>query len=77
MKLPLLAVLVVVGLTFAAIGIVYLVEPARHLPTFFPGHSHSRLHGFKHGVVALGVGALAILFAIVYRPRSRARIASQ
>ena len=65
--------LVLGGIVLIAIGIVYFVEPAKHLPTFFPGHSRSHKHGTKHGTVAVALGVLALLLAVIARPRAGAR----
>ena len=73
MRTALFVVLIILGLALIGIGIVYLVEPARHLPTFFPGHSQSHLHGVKHGWVAIAAGIVALLLAVVARPRAGRR----
>ena len=50
---------VVLGIVFIAIGIVYFVEPAKSLPSFFPGHqSGSDHHHTKHGIAAVLVLSL-------------------
>jgi hypothetical protein len=69
----LIVALVVVGLALVGTGIVYFVEPAKHLPSFFPGHAalHTHTHATKHGLVILGIGALALLLAVVVTRRSR------
>ena len=55
---------VVVGLVLVAIGIVYWVEPANSLPSFFPGHdAHSTTHHLKHGIAAFLVGLACLAFA--------------
>jgi hypothetical protein len=54
---------VIVGLLLIAVAIVYWVEPARSLPSFFPGHeSGSDHHHVKHGIAAflLGIGAFVL-----------------
>ncbi len=44
---------VVVGIALIAVGIVYWVEPAKSLPSFFPGHeAGSGHHHVKHGIAA-------------------------
>jgi hypothetical protein len=54
----------VVALLLFAIAIVYWVEPAHSLPSFFPGHeSGSGHHHVKHGIAALVVGLAALAFA--------------
>ena len=55
---------VVLGIVFIAIGIVYFVEPAKSLPSFFPGHeAGSSHHHTKHGIAALVVAAACFIFA--------------
>jgi hypothetical protein len=56
---------VVVALVLFAIAAIYFAEPARSLPSFFPGHSshHSNHHHVKHGIAALIVGLAALAFA--------------
>ena len=55
---------VVIGLVLVAIGIVYWVEPAHSLPSFFPGHdAHSTTHHLKHGLAAFLVGLACLAFA--------------
>ena len=55
---------VVLGIVFIIIGIVYFVEPAKSLPSFFPGHqSGSDHHHTKHGIAAVLVGIGCFVFA--------------
>jgi len=62
---PLLVGLAVLaGVALIAVGIVYWVEPASSLPSFFPGHqTGSGHHHVKHGVAAFLVGAALLVFA--------------
>jgi hypothetical protein len=54
----------VVGLILIVIAVVYFVEPAKSLPSFFPGHeSGSTHHHVKHGIAALALGLAALAFA--------------
>jgi hypothetical protein len=51
--------LIVLGLLFAAVGVVYLAKTAAQLPSFFPGHQAGYAHHHtKHALVAF---ALAIV----------------
>jgi len=61
----LLAVLaIVVGLVLIAIAVVYWAEPARSLPSFFPGHqAGSAHHHVKHGIASFLVGLACLVFA--------------
>ena len=55
---------VVLGIVFIAIGIVYFVEPAKSLPSFFPGHqAGSGHHHVKHGIASFLVGLACLVFA--------------
>jgi hypothetical protein len=47
---------VALGIVLLAVAVIYFVEPAKSLPSFFPGHSAgSTHHHAKHGVAALVV----------------------
>ena len=61
----LLAILaIVLGLVLIAIAVVYWVEPARSLPSFFPGHqAGSGHHHTKHGIASFLVGLACLVFA--------------
>ena len=55
---------VILGIILIVIGVVYFVEPAKSLPSFFPGHeSCSAHHHVKHGIAALLVGLACLAFA--------------
>jgi hypothetical protein len=55
------ALLVLVGLALAVCAVLYFADPAKSLPSFFPGHeSGSSHHHTKHGI-AVAVLALAAL----------------
>jgi protein-S-isoprenylcysteine O-methyltransferase Ste14 len=55
---------IVVGLVLIAIAVVYFAEPARSLPSFFPGHqAGSSHHHVKHGIAALLLGIAALVLA--------------
>jgi uncharacterized membrane protein len=57
-------VAVLVGLALIVIGIVYWVEPAHSLPSFFPGHqAASSHHHVKHGLAAFLLGLACLVFA--------------
>ena len=60
----LVAAAVVIGVALVVIGIVYLAEPAKSLPSFFPGHeAGSAHHHVKHGIASFFVGLAAFAFA--------------
>lgn len=55
---------VVAGLILIVIGIVYFAEPAKSLPSFFPGHeAGSTHHHTKHGLLAVVLGVGCFIFA--------------
>src|SRR5579864_4653623 len=55
---------VVVGIALIAIAIVYWAEPAKSLPSFFPGHqAGSSHHHTKHGIASFLVGLACFAFA--------------
>jgi UDP-N-acetylmuramyl pentapeptide phosphotransferase/UDP-N-acetylglucosamine-1-phosphate transferase len=60
----LVALAVVLGIALVAIAAVYWAEPARSLPSFFPGHeAGTSHHHVKHGIAALLVGLACFAFA--------------
>jgi hypothetical protein len=55
---------IAVGVVLIAIAIVYWVDSAGALPSFFPGHeAGSSHHHIKHGIAAFVVGVGALIFA--------------
>jgi hypothetical protein len=55
---------VVLGVALLAVGVVYLVDEAHALPSFFPGHqAGSTQHHVKHAIAAFVVGALCFVLA--------------
>jgi hypothetical protein len=57
-------VAIVVGIVLIAIAIVYWAEPAKSLPSFFPGHqAGSGHHHVKHGIASFLVGLACLVFA--------------
>ena len=60
----LVALAVLAGIVLIAIAVVYWVEPAGSLPSFFPGHeAGSSHHHAKHGIAAFLVGLACFAFA--------------
>jgi hypothetical protein len=55
---------VLLGIVFLAVAVIYWVEPAGSLPSFFPGHAagSSHHHG-KHGIAAFIVALACFVFA--------------
>ena len=55
---------VILGIVLIVIGIIYFAEPAKSLPSFFPGHeAGSTHHHAKHGIAAVLVGLACFAFA--------------
>ena len=55
---------VAAGVLLLAVAVVYWVEPAKSLPSFFPGHEAGSTHvHFKHGLAAAIVGLGCFVFA--------------
>jgi hypothetical protein len=53
----------VLGVVLIVIAIVYWVEPAKSLPSFFPGHQAGDGHvHFKHGLASFLVGLACFVF---------------
>lgn len=60
----LVALAIVVGVVLIVVAGIYWVEPAKSLPSFFPGHeAGSGHHHVKHGIAALLVGLACLVFA--------------
>ncbi len=70
----LVALAALAGLVLIVIAIVYWVEPARSLPSFFPGHEKgSGHHHTKHGIAAFLLGLAVLAFAWFQTGGSSAR----
>ncbi len=55
---------VVVGVALIVVAVIYWAEPAKSLPSFFPGHENgSGHHHTKHGIAAFLVGLACLAFA--------------
>ncbi|MBV9212374.1 MAG: hypothetical protein JOZ25_01875 [Actinobacteria bacterium] len=59
---------VLLGLALIAVAVVYFVNTAHGLPSFFPGHvsatsKEAAHHHTKHGIAALLVGLAFLVFA--------------
>jgi hypothetical protein len=66
-----------VGLALVAIAVVYGIEPAKSLPSFFPGHeAGSSHHHAKHGIAAFLVGLACLAFAWFQTGPKRSRTAA-
>ena len=69
-------ILAIIALLFIVVAIVYLVEPAKSLPSFIPGHiDGSTGHHPLRAVGSLIIGivfAVGAWFALAYKPRPQA-----
>ena len=59
---------VVLGVILIAVAVVYFVDTAHALPSFFPGHvsassKEAAHHHTKHGIAALALGLACFVFA--------------
>jgi hypothetical protein len=55
---------IVLGIVLIVVAIVYFVDSASALPSFFPGHAAgSSHHHTKHGIAALVLGLGCFVFA--------------
>lgn len=60
----LVALSIVLGVALIVVAVIYWVEPAGSLPSFFPGHeAGSEHHHVKHGIAAFLVGLACLAFA--------------
>lgn len=60
----LVALAIVLGVALIVVAVIYWVEPAGSLPSFFPGHeAGSAHHHVKHGIAAFLVGLACLAFA--------------
>ncbi len=60
----LVALSIVLGVALIVVAVIYWVEPAGSLPSFFPGHeAGSSHHHVKHGIAAFFVGLACLAFA--------------
>jgi hypothetical protein len=58
------ALSIVLGIILIIIAVIYWVEPAGSLPSFFPGHTAgSSHHHVKHGIAAFLLGIACFVFA--------------
>jgi UDP-N-acetylmuramyl pentapeptide phosphotransferase/UDP-N-acetylglucosamine-1-phosphate transferase len=54
----------ILGVVLIAIAVVYWAEPAKSLPSFFPGQqAGSNHHHVKHGIAAFLLGVACLVFA--------------
>jgi hypothetical protein len=64
MNKPLVIGAVVLGVIFIAVSVLYFIEPARSLPTFFPGYDKTMMSPhYKHGIGSLFLGLACFVLA--------------
>jgi amino acid permease len=57
-------ILIALGVVLAIVGVIYLIDTAGHLPSFFPGHqAGSTHHHTKHALLAFVLALLAFIGA--------------
>ena len=62
----LVIILVVLGVLAIAAGIIYVAEPAKSLPAFFPGHvAHLNQRHTRRGLAGIIVGAVLLIIAAI------------
>ena len=76
-KTILAVVLGIIALVFIVVAIIYLLEPAKSLPSFIPGHiagssGHHPLKATGSFVVGI-VFAVGAWFALAYKPKPAAQ----
>ncbi|HWG09825.1 MAG TPA: hypothetical protein VN672_12560 [Solirubrobacteraceae bacterium] len=59
---------VLLGVLLLVVAVIYFVQPAHSLPSFFPGHvsatdSEAAHHHTKHGIAALILALACFIFA--------------
>jgi ammonia channel protein AmtB len=71
---PVVLIAGIVGIALIVIAFIYWAEPAKSLPSFFPGHeAGSNHHHVKHGIASLLVGLALLVFAWFQTGPKRAR----
>ena len=71
-KIALTVLLAVVGVLVVVAGALYLAEPAKSLPHFFPAYNAKQhLHATKHGALALVIGVVILIIAVILPLSSR------
>ena len=70
----LVTLLVLIGLVAIAVGVVYFVVKGGSLPSFIPGHkAGSGAHHDKRGVIAVVVGVVLLVIAVIGASAGRRR----
>ncbi len=62
----LVIILVVLGVLAIVVGIIYYAEPAKSLPTFFPGYAaHVKGRHTTRGLAGIIAGAVLLIIAVI------------
>ena len=70
----LMLVLAVIGVLGVIVGVIYIAEPAKSLPHFFPLYGkHRHRHAYHHGFAALGIGIVLLIGALLVPILARRR----
>ena len=71
----LIAPAVLLGVLLLVVAVIYFVDTASSLPSFFPGHeAGSNHHHIKHGIASFLVGVAALVYVWFQTgPRTRER----
>jgi len=74
-RFALTAALIILGILFVVVGVIYETRTAAHLPSFLPGHQAGDTgHHVKHGIAAFALAVIAWIgawFSAGRRSRSR------
>lgn len=63
MNKSLIIIVVILGIIFIALSVVYFSTPAKSLPGFLPGYDvHLSSHHYKHGIGSLLLGLACFIF---------------
>jgi hypothetical protein len=65
---------IIIGVLLIVVAVVYFAEPAKSLPSFFPGHvAKSNYVHSKRGIAALVVALVLFAFAAAAQLRAKGR----
>jgi uncharacterized membrane protein HdeD (DUF308 family) len=71
-KKVLTVLLTIIGILAIVVGVIYIAEPAKSIPHFFPAYkAKSHFHATKHGAAALVVGVVLLIVAVILALSSR------
>jgi uncharacterized membrane protein HdeD (DUF308 family) len=71
-KKVLTVLLAIIGILAIVVGVIYIAEPAKSIPHFFPAYqAKSHFHATKHGAAAIVVGVVVLVIAVILVVTSR------